>query len=159
MLKERRWYEWLAFIVHCTWNVALFSQLPTWLDVALVYFIASSLQGILHVQLLLNHYAKAFFQLRDINSGKDWYRAQIESNLDIVNPWWLDWFHGGLNLHTCHHLYPTMPRHNFRRATQHIHSLCQRLHIHHHQLCLSDALIYTLKHLKHSSHLYSLDPR
>ena len=158
MKDERRWYEIVAFALHCLATVVLFSYIPTWEHRFYVYFTASSFQGILHVQLLTNHYAKAFFHLDSVLS-KDWHRMQIECNLNVENPWWLDWFHGGLNLHIEHHLFPTMPRHNFRKASVHIRKLCEELGIHYHAMPLSHAVVYVLKHLKASGKLFSLDPR
>lgn len=34
---------------------------------------------------------------------------------DIDCPTWMDWFHGGLQFQTEHHLVPRMPRHKLRK--------------------------------------------
>jgi delta8-fatty-acid desaturase len=34
--------------------------------------------------------------------------------MDVDCPEWMDWFHGGLQYQTTHHLFPRLPRHRLR---------------------------------------------
>ena len=155
---ERRWYEWAALIGHWTWISFLLSWLPTWQEVFTFYFIAAILEGILHFQLVFSHYCKPFRELETF-LHTSWYVQEIESNLNIANPWWLDWFHGGLNFHIEHHCYPRLARHKLRQAGPHIEKICHKHGITYDSACFTDALIMTLKQLKESGSHYSLDPR
>ena len=47
-------------------------------------------------------------------------------------PFWLDWFHGGLQFQIEHHLFPGLPRHNLRKASLLVHPLCRDLELHYH---------------------------
>ena len=53
-----------------------------------------------------------------------WLR-QVNSIIDICNPTCLEWFHGGLDLHSVHHLYPRMCREHYRLAHPQIVSMCK----------------------------------
>lgn len=91
---EKRSYEWFAIILHWSWIVLFLSRLDNWTDRFIVYGLASLLEGILHIQLVLSHYAKPW-QYEDEYHANSWYVIQVESNLNISCPVWMDWFHGG----------------------------------------------------------------
>lgn len=44
--------------------------------------------------------------------------------MDVTCPPWLDFFHGGLHMQVTHHLFPRMPRHNLRRASEEVKAWC-----------------------------------
>ncbi|XP_055388980.1 acyl-CoA 6-desaturase-like [Condylostylus longicornis] len=112
-------------------------------------------EGVLHVQLLLSHYGKPWTLEKDLMVTTDWYRAQILSNLDIKTPIWMDWFHGGLNFHQVHHLYPRMPRHRFREATKRVREVCEDVGLKLDECSFTEALWRTLTHLKKMGRQYS----
>jgi delta8-fatty-acid desaturase len=157
--QETRLIEWIAFAAHWTWMLPLLSYLPSGWEIFIFYSIASMLQGVLTVQLLVSHYAKEFFYMEDICNVQDWYKMQIQCNINIKNPIWMDWFHGGLNFHIEHHLYPTMPRHNYREASIYIKKICKDLDIFYDECGWYEAVKRTLIHLKHSAKHFKLDPR
>lgn len=157
-LQERHWHEWLAFFVHWAWMSLLLSMLPSWREVFFFYSLASIGEGIMHIQLLISHYAKPF-QVKSDMHQMDFYRFQVEANINIKNPWWLDWFHGGLNFHIEHHLFPRMPRHNFRRASEHIRRVCKEVNIEYDECSWTGAVKRTLIQLKNMSDHFSMDPR
>ena len=157
--QEKRPSEWLAFALHWCWMVHLLSYLPSWQAVFLFYLGASILEGVLHIQLLLSHYAKPWYELPQVCDTTDWYHMQVECNINIVTPLWLDWFHGGLNFHIEHHLYPTMPRHNYRAASKHIKRVCQDLGLRYDECGWFEAVSKTLQCLKKMSKHFTLDPR
>jgi acyl-lipid Delta6-acetylenase / acyl-lipid (9-3)-desaturase len=57
---------------------------------------------------------------------KDFVSAQLVSTRNIDSSLFMDWFTGGLNFQIEHHLYPTMPRHNLRRAKPLVEAFCKR---------------------------------
>ncbi|XP_014662015.1 PREDICTED: sphingolipid 10-desaturase-like [Priapulus caudatus] len=155
---RRPWYEWLAAAVHWVCVSWLLSTLPSWREACVVYGIACMGEGVLHIQLLISHYAKPFREQR-VMQRTDFYRFQVEANINIANPPWLDWFHGGLNLHIEHHLFPRMPRCHFRRASLHVRRVCKELGIVYDECSWTDAVRRTLTKLKTMSEHFSLDPR
>ena len=157
--KERGLREWVAVSLHWVWVLTLLSQFPTKTDAAIFYAIAAIIQGILHIQLLISHYSKTGYEEHQIGDTVEWYRVQIESNINITNPVWLDWFHGGLNFHIEHHLFPTMPRHNYRAAGARIKQLCKEMELEYDECTWSEAVVRTIRNLKQMSTLFSMDPR
>jgi len=71
----------------------------------------------------------------------------IECNLNIVGPWWMDWFHGGLNFHHEHHCFPRLPRNRLREASKLIQEICARHNVHYDQCGFFTALGRTLRNL------------
>ena len=159
ILHERSPRELIATFLHWVWICHLLSYLPTYTIIAKFYAIAAICEGILHIQLLISHYAKAFHEVPDIATNIHWYRMQVESNIDIITPWWLDWFHGGLNFHLVHHLYPRMPRHNYRRATALVKKVCEQHNMKYDHCGWFEAVKRTLSQLKLMSVHFTLDPR
>lgn len=45
--------------------------------------------------------------------------------MDVDCPPWLDWVHGGLQFQAIHHLFPRMPKHNYRRAQRYVKEFCK----------------------------------
>ncbi len=155
---ERRWYEWIAIVLHWSWMVPLLSALPTWRERAIFYFIAASVEGIFHFQLILSHYCKKFLTSSDFHHSS-WYVHQIESNMNIDTPWWQDWYYGGLNYHIEHHLFPKLARNRLREAGDYIKAICIKHGVEYDMVPFSTALTRTLSHLKVVGKHYKLDPR
>lgn len=156
---ERRPVVWLMLGLHFCWLTALLCQLPTRGQALLAYAVASTFEGVLHMQLLVSHYCKPFYERRHVCEDVNWYRMQVESNINITNPVWMDWFHGGLNYHIEHHLYPLMPRHRYREASRHVKAVCAQLGIEYDECDWTRAFVRTLSQLKRMSVMFKLDPR
>jgi delta8-fatty-acid desaturase len=153
---ERRWYEWIGWAIHWTWMITLLSHLPTWGEVASFYFVAATFEGWLHFQLILSHYCKMFATIDEFH-GSSWYVVQILTNLNIKNPWWQDWYYGGLNFHIEHHLFPTMCRKALRSASADVMRICKKYDIDYDYCYFHQALVKTLKHLKVAGSHYELN--
>jgi len=151
IFDEVNWYEHVAFLIHWGWISFFLSYLPSWSLRIQVWYIAAIYQGFLHVQLLLSHYAEPHIEKEQSKFGI--LRRQAEATLDIITPWWLDWFWGGLNHHLAHHLYTKLPRHRLREATKHVRCLLLKHHIEYKAKPVSEALVYVLRHLKELSSL------
>ena len=145
--EERRLYEWAAFAVHWGYLAGLLLILPTWSDRGWFYLYASLGQGVLSIQLLVSHYSTPFFHKEEEFHNTSWPRVMIITTLNITNPVWLDWFHGGLNLHIEHHLFPTMPRQHFRAASKHILNYCQKHGLPYKTAHWTDSIVKTVNHL------------
>lgn len=155
LLRERRWFEIAALFSH---NVLMFHVMrhgfSTWALRVLFYASAALYEGILHVQLLISHYAKPWVELDDMFRSVGWYRSQVLCNMNIRNPVWLDWFHGGLNFHIEHHLFPLMPRHRLREASGRVRKACHELGIPYEEVGLFEGIYRTVIHLAHVTRVY-----
>lgn len=159
IVSENRPSEFAAIGMHWLWSAALVSAFPSWLEGALFYYVASCCTGVLMIQLLISHYASPFIEKDEAKTSGTWMRRQLGACTDIACPWWVDWFHGGLNLHSPHHLFPRMPRHNYRKAHALITAAAAKHDVKVHVLSWTGAIIQTLRHLRKMETLFSMDPR
>jgi len=125
--RESRPHE--LFVIALHWSIlvgALYSQfngsMLGWLAFCLW---CSSWEGILHMQLIFSHMSTQYHE-KKVTKFIGFAQWQVEATYDIDDHWCFDWFHGGLNLHSVHHLWPRMPRHNYRRAKRLLELACKR---------------------------------
>ncbi|XP_002131801.2 uncharacterized protein LOC100181774 [Ciona intestinalis] len=153
LLKENRRDVWVAWFGHVCWVAILLSQFSTIGGAASVYITAALIQGVLHIQLILNHYCKRFYTKEEHHS-MDYYRAMIEANLNITCPVWMDWFHGGLNFHHEHHCFPRLPRNRMREVSAMIKKICKKHAVFYDECTFSTAVRRTLSNMFHKSILF-----
>ncbi|XP_062973096.1 acyl-CoA (8-3)-desaturase-like [Elgaria multicarinata webbii] len=56
----------------------------------------------------------------------DWVSAQLAATCNVDQSMFNDWFSGHLNFQIEHHLFPTMPRHNYWKVAPLVKSLCAK---------------------------------
>lgn len=56
----------------------------------------------------------------------DWLSTQVVATCNIEQSFFNDWFTGHLNFQIEHHLFPTMPRHNYHKVAPLVKSLCAK---------------------------------
>jgi len=79
--------------------------------------------GSIHLQLILSHaYAPRLYKEEQEAMGM---KFQALSNQNISTSLLDDWFHGGLQHHVEHHLFPRIPRHNLARLRPYLIELCE----------------------------------
>ena len=100
------------------WLGALVSCLPGAAEKAAFLLLSHAVGGIIHVQICLSHFSRDVFEGRPENNK--WVDMQLSGTMDIDCPPWLDWFHGGLQFQTEHHLVPRMPRHKLREFRENV---------------------------------------
>uniref|UniRef100_A0A670HSK0 Fatty acid desaturase domain-containing protein n=1 Tax=Podarcis muralis TaxID=64176 RepID=A0A670HSK0_PODMU len=54
------------------------------------------------------------------------YDKNLQATCNVDQSLFNDWFSGHLNFQIEHHLFPTMPRHNFHKVTPLVKSLCAK---------------------------------
>ncbi|CAL3963903.1 hypothetical protein PZA11_001394 [Diplocarpon coronariae] len=103
------WYWFGYWIVYC--------QVPTW-PLRLAYvLLAHMITMPLHVQFTLSHFAMG---TETPGPNEPWAVQQLRTTMDVACPTWMDWFHGGLQFQAVHHLFPMLPRHNLRAASEEV---------------------------------------
>lgn len=91
----------------------------------------------------------------DFDRAKDWVRLQLDSTCNVAQSAFNDWFTGHLNFQIEHHLFPTMPRHNFHRVAPLVRSLCKKHGINYREKSLLVAFADIVRSLKHSAEIWS----
>jgi len=132
------------------WWIYLCSQLPTWQSMACFYYASHFAVSLIHVQICLSHFYMETFE--DFDSllkfnCESFYEMQMHTTLDIDCPWYMDWIHGGLQYQTAHHLYPRLPRHRLRQATELVSAICKKHGMKRHSYGFIEANVLTMKHM------------
>jgi len=122
--------EIAGLLVFWTWYISVIYSLPSAYERALYLFLSNSVAGLLNVQITLSHFCMEVYYGSPYNHDKGisegWVHTQLKTTLAIVNPPWMDWFHGGLQFQDVHHLMPRVPRHNLRMLRPRIKALCHK---------------------------------
>ncbi|KAK9245720.1 fatty acid desaturase-domain-containing protein [Lipomyces tetrasporus] len=84
----------------------------------------------LHVQITLSHFAMS---TADLGASESFAQKMLRTTMDVDCPAWFDFFHGGLQFQAVHHLFPRMPRHNFRAAQKPVIEFCKEVGV---QYCI-----------------------
>uniref|UniRef100_A0A665UCJ7 acyl-CoA (8-3)-desaturase n=1 Tax=Echeneis naucrates TaxID=173247 RepID=A0A665UCJ7_ECHNA len=61
----------------------------------------------------------------DHEKHRDWLTMQLQATCNIEQSFFNDWFSGHLNFQIEHHLFPTMPRHNYHLVAPRVRALCE----------------------------------
>jgi len=113
--------EVLTLFGYHAWTIALFyygTDSP-----AFYYFVAYLVAGILHIQIIANHFPCEV--LNDIEED-NFVLHQLKTSMAISSNSMTHWFYGGLQFQVEHHLFPMMPRHNLRKVKPYILELCKK---------------------------------
>ncbi|XP_075913316.1 acyl-CoA (8-3)-desaturase [Petromyzon marinus] len=62
----------------------------------------------------------------DRDHQRDWTTTQLQATCNVDQSLFNDWFTGHLNFQIEHHLFPTMPRHNYHKVSPLVKSLCSK---------------------------------
>lgn len=147
-LSETRPLEFFGLALHWVLLSALVAAFPSWKEGLLFYAFSSLFLGVLSIQLLISHYSKPFEEKHVVKEAGSWARRQIEAIIDITCPPYLDWFHGGLNLHSPHHLCPRMCRAHYRKVHPELIDLCKKHDVKLDVMPFCDAVKATVRHLR-----------
>ena len=99
------------------WMIGVAYQMPTWPEKVAWVMVSHAVAGVLHVQIVLSHWAMHAYEGRAYTGADDeWYITQLRTTMNVATHPWLDWVHIGLQFQIEHHLFPRLPRHNLREA-------------------------------------------
>jgi delta8-fatty-acid desaturase len=120
------WHRWLEitgqiFFWYWYGYCLLYKCVPT-AGTRFAYIMISHMVTMpLHAQITLSHFSMSTSEL---GPHESFPQKMLRTTMDIDCPQWLDFFHGGLQFQAIHHLFPRMPRHNFRRAQKLVQEFC-----------------------------------
>uniref|UniRef100_A0A8C3QYF0 Cytochrome b5 heme-binding domain-containing protein n=1 Tax=Cyanoderma ruficeps TaxID=181631 RepID=A0A8C3QYF0_9PASS len=86
----------------------------------------------------------------DYDKNEDWVSTQLHATCNVNQSVFNDWFTGHLNFQIEHHLFPTMPRHNYWKVAPLVKSLCDKHGIEYKSKTLLRAFVDILHSLKDS---------
>ncbi|KAM3854418.1 acyl-CoA (8-3)-desaturase-like isoform 3-T3 [Vipera latastei] len=98
----------------------------------------------------MNHIPMAI----DYDKNMDWLSMQLQATCNVNQSLFNDWFTGHLNFQIEHHLFPTMPRHNYWKVTPLVKSICAKHGIQYQSKPLLTAFADVVCSLKESGQLW-----
>ncbi len=98
----------------------------------------------------MNHLPMAVDKDHDMS----WFRTQILTTCNVEQSMFNDWFTGHLNFQIEHHLFPTMPRHNYHKIAPYVISMCKKHNIEYIDKPLLKAMTDIYSGLKESGELW-----
>lgn len=111
------------------------------------FFISQAICGfLLAVVFSLNHNGMPILSQEE-SIDTEFYRKQILTGRDIHPTLFSTWFTGGLNYQIEHHLFPTLPRHNFHLIQPHVRALCKKYQVPYHVTDMSSGTMEVLNRL------------
>ncbi|ESK97903.1 delta 8-sphingolipid desaturase [Moniliophthora roreri MCA 2997] len=98
------WFGWIVLRGCGSWQKALAYVL-----------VSHAVTSPLHVQIVLSHFPMSTMDLGPTESFPD---RQMRTTTDVICSEAVEFIHGGLHLQVTHHLFPRLPRHNLRKASE-----------------------------------------
>jgi len=127
------WFTWTAFHV-----------LPGWYKPLVWMMATEAVAGFcLGFVFTLSHNGKEVY-----NESKDFVNAQIATTRNTKAGWFNDWFTGGLDRQIEHHLFPTMPRHNYPKISPRVEALCKKHGLEYEDVSVASASLAVLRAAK-----------
>uniref|UniRef100_A0A667IV09 Fatty acid desaturase 3 n=2 Tax=Lynx canadensis TaxID=61383 RepID=A0A667IV09_LYNCA len=123
MLVCMRWMDLL-------WAASFYSRF--FLCYIPFYGVPGALLLFVAVRVLESHWFVWITQMNHIpkeighEKHRDWASSQLAATCNVEPSLFIDWFSGHLNFQIEHHLFPTMPRHNYRRVAPLVKALCAK---------------------------------
>uniref|UniRef100_A0A663FA41 Fatty acid desaturase 2 n=1 Tax=Aquila chrysaetos chrysaetos TaxID=223781 RepID=A0A663FA41_AQUCH len=124
------------------------------------YGVLGSLSLLTFVRFLESHWFVWVTQMNhipmeiDCEKHRDWLSSQVAATCNIEQSFFNDWFTGHLNFQIEHHLFPTMPRHNFWKVKPLVKSLCAKYGVQYEEKPLGKAFVDIIGSLKKSGDLW-----
>ncbi|KAF4623368.1 hypothetical protein D9613_001743 [Agrocybe pediades] len=107
--------EMAGILFFWTWFGRVLYGCGSW-QTALVYLLVShAVTSPLHVQIVLSHFS---MPTGDLGPVESFPHRQMRTTTDVICAESIEFIHGGLHLQVTHHLFPRLPRHNLRRASE-----------------------------------------
>lgn len=90
----------------------------------------------------------------DHERHQDWLTMQLSATCNIEQSTFNDWFSGHLNFQIEHHLFPTMPRHNYHMVAPLVRALCEKHGVPYQVKTLQKGMTDVVRSLKKSGDLW-----
>ncbi|CAD5118501.1 DgyrCDS7196 [Dimorphilus gyrociliatus] len=86
--------------------------------------------------------------------NNDWVTSQLISTCNVEPGLFNNWFSGHLNFQIEHHLFPTMPRHNYPKVAPYVKDLCKKHNVTYVEKKLGTAFADIIRSLRKSGKLW-----
>ncbi|KAF9455095.1 delta 8-sphingoloid desaturase protein [Macrolepiota fuliginosa MF-IS2] len=109
------WLEIVGLLFFWSWFGAVLYGCGSWQKALAYLLISHAVTSPLHVQIVLSHFTMS---TADLGPTESFPHRQMRTTTDVICPESIGFMHGGLHLQVTHHLFPRLPRHNLRQASE-----------------------------------------
>ncbi|XP_064144014.1 acyl-CoA (8-3)-desaturase isoform X1 [Loxodonta africana] len=158
-----QWYIFYFVVQRKKW-VDLAWMITFYVRIVLTYMPLLGLKGFLGLFFMVRFLESNWFvwvtQMNHIpmhidhDRNRDWVSTQLQATCNVHKSFFNDWFSGHLNFQIEHHLFPTMPRHNYHKVAPLVQSLCAKYGIEYQSKPLLSAFADIVHSLKESGQLW-----
>ncbi|XP_072322468.1 acyl-CoA (8-3)-desaturase-like isoform X3 [Scyliorhinus torazame] len=158
-----QWYIFYFAVQRRQW-VDLAWMVSFYIRISLTYIPLLGIQGFLIMLFLVRFVESNWFvwvtqmnhipMMIDHDQKEDWLTMQLHATCNVHQSLFNDWFTGHLNFQIEHHLFPTMPRHNFHKVAPLVRSLCSKHGLEYQSKPLFTAFADIVHSLKDSGELW-----
>ena len=126
------------------WNVVLLLQMP-WFHALIFFAVAQTSCGLMLALVFgLGHNGMTTYKA---DERPVFINLQVTTTRNITGNWLVHWFCGGLQYQVDHHLFPSLPRHNFGKVHEHVERFCKDHGVRYHEAGVWDGTVEVLNHL------------
>ncbi|XP_054827488.1 acyl-CoA (8-3)-desaturase-like [Eublepharis macularius] len=123
VLSMKKWVELIFIIIYYVRIHLMFVPLMGFYSFVLFYLLARFLEMIWFIWVTQTNHIPMHI---DYDKNLDWVSTQTAATCNVNQSLFNDWFTGHLNFQIEHHLFPTMPRHNYWKVAPLVKSLCAK---------------------------------
>ncbi|XP_064620967.1 acyl-CoA Delta-6 desaturase-like [Lineus longissimus] len=153
VITRKLWVDFVFIMAYYAKTLYLYTPLLGVLGTIIYVFIVRCLDSIWfgwvsqsnHIPMQIDH-----------DEAKPWLALQIHATCNVERSFFNDWFTGHLNFQIEHHLFPTMPRHNYYKMASLVKSLCEKHGIKYQVKPMGKAMADITRSLKHSGDLWQI---
>ncbi|XP_053128189.1 acyl-CoA (8-3)-desaturase-like isoform X3 [Hemicordylus capensis] len=122
-IKRKEWVDLALIIIYNIRVCLLYTPLMGFKYFMVYYWLSRFLESAWFVWVSqMNHIPMKI----DYDKNMDWLSTQMYATCNVDQSPFNDWFTGHLNFQIEHHLFPTMPRHNYAKVAPLVKSLCAK---------------------------------
>ncbi|XP_003224189.1 acyl-CoA (8-3)-desaturase [Anolis carolinensis] len=122
-IQRKKWLELLLVVLYNIRVCLMYIPLMGFKSFMAFYWLARFLESTWFLWISqMNHIPMNI----DYDQNLDWVSAQLAATCNVDQSWFNDWLSGHLNFQIEHHLFPTMPRHNYWKVAPLVKSLCAK---------------------------------
>ncbi|XP_072128500.1 acyl-CoA (8-3)-desaturase-like isoform X2 [Mobula birostris] len=158
-----QWYIFYFAVTRKQW-ADLAWMVSFYIRIGLTYIPLLGIRGLLAMFFLVRFVESNWFvwvtQMNHIpmtidhDQNEEWLTMQLHATCNVHQSFFNDWFTGHLNFQIEHHLFPTMPRHNYHKVAPLVRSLCAKHGLEYQSKALLTAFADIVHSLKESGELW-----
>ncbi|KAM3854427.1 acyl-CoA (8-3)-desaturase-like [Vipera latastei] len=122
-IKRKQWVDLALMITYQIRVILIYLPIMEFKTFMAFYWLSRFLEAAWFIWVTqMNHIPMNI----DYDTNMDWVSTQLNATCNVEQSFFNDWFTGHLNFQIEHHLFPTMPRHNYSKVAPLVKSLCAK---------------------------------